>query len=670
EFILDKISDLWQSGLEINWPHLQSQKAKHKISLPTYPFEKIKYPLGKGVNELIEKIISTQSYKKRRNITDWFYELSWKRSRLVPLVKEIQRVVNYLVFSDTCGIADGLIGKIKQSPDEKINIVQVSCGEEFEQISEFEFVLNTKKEENYIQLFKELEANQILPDKIIHLWNVSKEIENSTLPTFQSTVDDLDIGYYSLLNIARSIGKVCPFRQITIDVITNLVSCVNSGDFSIPSRTTILGPISTIPKEYRNILCRHIDLKISDKPDLLIINLFNEIRSSYISTSIAYRQGDRWVQIYESVKLESCNRLPTKLKKGGVYLITGGMGGMGLTFSTFLSQEFNAKLILTGRKIKSDAITSALKNIGQEVIYLDVDVSNFDEMDAKITEAEAIFGKIDGIFHTAGIADYAGIIQNRTKDQCEAVFASKIYGTIAVNQLAKSRNVDLLVLCSSAASAVAPFGQVAYTSANIFQDNFAQSMKNNEVMSIGWDTWSENGMAVNSLSHISDEKKKAQLKNGLSNDEGIEVLKRVLDHTIPSLVVITIEAELLAVTNEFELNSESEELKIVQNRRILPNEYKAPVSETEKAICVLFGIFFGLNEIGISDDFFDLGIDSLKAMTLINRIHQKLNVELTINDVLENSNIQDLGKKIDSLKNIGQMQEELKMRTFKNKIEI
>ncbi|MDP1817997.1 MAG: hypothetical protein Q8K92_26330, partial [Leadbetterella sp.] len=134
EFILDKISDLWQSGLEINWPHLQSQKAKHKISLPTYPFEKIKYPLGKGMRELLTKALSNGiQNNKNEQISDWFYELSWKQSRLISSLGEISEGLNYLVFCDTCGIAKGLVERILVNKN--ASAVLVIIGADFVQIS-------------------------------------------------------------------------------------------------------------------------------------------------------------------------------------------------------------------------------------------------------------------------------------------------------------------------------------------------------------------------------------------------------------------------------------------------------------------------------------------------------------------------------------------------------
>ncbi|MDP1817998.1 MAG: beta-ketoacyl reductase [Leadbetterella sp.] len=519
-------------------------------------------------------------------------------------------------------------------------------------------------------LFNQLASLGLLPDKIIHVWNVTAEKERTGPFTYQSTINELDLGYYSLLNIARSIGSVCPFRQVALDVITSMVSRVNSGDILNPSRTTILGPVLTIPKEYSNILCRHVDINTSDQLDILLNKLFKELQSAYVLPSIAYRQVDRWTPYYEHLKLESGSHHPQKLKQCGVYLVTGGLGGIGVAISKYLANEFRAKLILTGRKSKLQVDVSELNKIGKDIIYLEADVAAADEMEIKITEAEAIFGKIDGIFHTAGIADYAGIIQNRAKEQSEAVFASKIYGTIVVNELAKSRNVDVLVLCSSMASVAAPFGQVGYTAANIFQNSFARYLGNNVVQSIGWDTWKEGGMAVASLSSMSKQDQERQLAFGLSDTEGIEVLKRVLAHDIPCVMVHTRNIEMLTQKAEPGLNSDQEELKILQSRPALTATYEGPVTDTEKSISLLFSDYFNIKEIGIDDDFFELGMDSLKVMTLISRIHQKLNIQLRINDILEHATIRDLSKSIDLMAGINQMQRKRAIMKFENKIEL
>ncbi|MFT5822329.1 MAG: amino acid adenylation domain-containing protein/FkbM family methyltransferase [Crocinitomix sp.] len=667
-FLLSKVSDLWKTGLKINWAQLQNGESKNKISLPTYAFEPVKYPLAGDVYKELSKGAFAKGNPKQEDISDWFYERSWKRSRLLPLNNEVPEAINYLVFSNDNLISNGLIDAIGEK--ENVNIVVVNPAEQFQQQDNKAYTLNPKESTEYVKLFEQLEATGALPDKIIHFWNQGNELKAIQEMTQASIMDDLELGYHSLLNIAKAIGTVSPFHKVNIDVITSAAVGVNSADVSIPSRTSILGPVLTIPKEHTTISCKQVDVNSTDKIAEVVSNLLGEINAGYGEAVIAYRSKDRWTQFHDPIKLESNKKLPTQLKNGGVYLITGGMGGMGLVFSKYLAQEYNAKLILTGRKPKNEISQTDLSKIGNEVIYIQADVSNAAEMELKLLEAEGIVGQINGVFHTAGIVDYGGIIQNRTKEQSEEVFAAKIFGTITLNDIVDKRGLNFLVLCSSAASFVAPFGQVAYTAANIFQDSFAESMHSTSVYSIAWDTWSETGMALTELSNESNSERSKHLKHGLTNTEGIEVLNRVLRYGIPSLAVFTRDLALLSNVEDATTIEEDSEPVILQSRPILASEYEAPNTEMEETMCGLFQDFFGIEKIGIKDDFFELGIDSLKAMTLINHVHQKLNVELRINEVMEHANIQDLAKKIDGLKKINQMQKDSTDMQFEHEIEI
>ncbi len=664
-FLLETLAELWASGVELNWARFQEGAGGQKVSLPTYSFEPVKYPMASVLEKLLSDTVLRGGTQKREDICEWFYESSWKRSRLLAPARGAGKESTYLVFCDKYGVGEGLMERLQAKGH--VQVVRVVAGSGFGQQDEFTYTLNASKEQDYLHLFASLEASSLLPEKIVHLWSYSAE---PSPVSYESAAGELEVGYYSLLNIARSIGQVSPFHRVSIDVITSFASSGKSADVTIASRAAVLGPVLSIPKEYKNILCKQIDISPKDNSDLTR-HLFDEIHSGDRSPIVAYRNDDRWSQFYDPIKLASDNNLPTLLKEGGVYLITGGMGGMGLVFSEHLAKQYNARLILTGRRPPSEeAIAARLAQLGQHVVYLNVDVSDVDQMELQLAQAEHRLGKIDGIFHTAGIGDYAGIIQNRTREQSQQVFASKVYGTIALYEIARKREVDFLVLCTSGASATAPFGQVAYTTANIFQDSFARSTTGLLVQSIGWDTWSETGMAVDSLAAKSKDEQQLNLRHGLTNAEGLEVLRRVLGYGIPSVSVFTRDLAKLLAEKAPELNFQMQPVQVVQERSALANAYEAPHTETEKSICALFEGYFGIKAIGIKDDFFDLGMDSLKAMTVIALIHRQLNVEMRINDILENTNIQALAKKIDSIKDISKMQRERKTVIFKNKIEI
>ncbi len=665
-FLLETLAELWASGVELNWARFQEAAGGQKVSLPTYSFEPVKYPMASVLEKLLSDTVLRGGTQKREDICEWFYESSWKRSRLLAPARGAGKESTYLVFCDKYGVGEGLMERIQAKGH--VQVVRVVAGSGFGQQDEFTYALNASKEQDYLHLFASLEASSLLPEKIVHLWSYSAE---PSPVSYESAAGELEVGYYSLLNIARSIGQVSPFHRVSIDVITSFASSVNEEDIEIPARKAVLGPVLSIPKEYKNISCRQIDVKPSTKQGVIVRCLFDEMNADDSTPCIAYRLTTRWSQFYDAVKLASDNNLPTLLKEGGVYLITGGMGGMGLVFSEHLAKQYNARLILTGRRPASDeAIAARLAQLGQHVVYLNVDVSDVDQMELQLAQAERRLGKIDGIFHTAGIGDYAGIIQNRTREQSQQVFASKVYGTIALYEIARKREVDFLVLCASVASATAPFGQVAYTTANIFQDSFARSTTGLLVQSIGWDTWSETGMAVDSLAAKSKDEQQLNLRHGLTNAEGLEVLRRVLGYGIPSVSVFTRDLAKLLAEKAPELNFQMQPVQVVQERSALANAYEAPHTETEKSICALFEGYFGIKEIGIKDDFFDLGMDSLKAMTVIALIHQQLNVEMRINDILENTNIQAFGRKIDSMMKVNIMKRMSVDTQFEHELEI
>ena len=118
------------------------------------------------------------------------------------------------------------------------------------------------------------------------------------------------------------------------------------------------------------------------------------------------------------------------------------------------------------------------------------------------------------------------------------------------------------------------------------------------------------------------------------------------------------------------LEDKSEEGVTKYDRPAMSNAYIEPESTTEKVLCELLQEFFGISQIGIEDDFFELGGDSLKAMTIISRIHQRFNIELQIREIMQHANVKKLAGEIDLRKKMNEMREERSTISFENKIEL
>jgi polyketide synthase PksJ len=211
------------------------------------------------------------------------------------------------------------------------------------------------------------------------------------------------------------------------------------------------------------------------------------------------------------------------LTDGGVYLITGGLGGIGLSLAEYLAQTVHAKLILVGRSSfpdrdkweqwlvshdEGDPVShkirklKSLEALGAEVLVVTADVADLEQMKSAIQQAKKRFGTLRGVIHCAGIAG-GGVIQLKDPRTAANVLSPKLKGTLVLDELLRDTTLDFFVLCSSVLGLTSQVGQVDYSAANAFLDAFAHyktSKGNSVTVSIDWDGWEEVGMAVdNSL---------------------------------------------------------------------------------------------------------------------------------------------------------------------------
>ena len=236
---------------------------------------------------------------------------------------------------------------------------------------------------------------------------------------------------------------------------------------------------------------------------------------------IAWRGDRRFRQVVEAKPLEAHEGRPGPLREGAAYLITGGLGGLGLTTAEWLARVAKAKLVLLGRTPlpprdqwtewmrqhgAEDRISRRIRRIldveeaGGEVMVVSADVTNVEEMRSAIGRAQEKFGRIRGVFHTAGVVK-DDLIALKTQDSVEDVFTPKIQGTRVLAELFDDEELDVMVLFSSTSTATAPAGQVDYVAANAYLDAFAESRAHlrTRTVSVHWGIWAEVGMAAESL---------------------------------------------------------------------------------------------------------------------------------------------------------------------------
>jgi len=195
----------------------------------------------------------------------------------------------------------------------------------------------------------------------------------------------------------------------------------------IPENSTLTGPCRVIEQEYTCISCRAIDVVLppsSSVPDRLIDNILLEIAQDAPESLVAYRGGQRWVQNFEPLRLGAIDGPGTKLRSNGVYLVTGGLGGIGLAIAEHLARTVQAKIVvigrsglppreqwdqILGRRLHRDGVKNndetaekiwqirAMEEMGSEVLVLSADVSDVEQMQSVVRQTLERFGQLNGV---------------------------------------------------------------------------------------------------------------------------------------------------------------------------------------------------------------------------------------------------------------------------------
>ncbi|MEW6730835.1 MAG: SDR family NAD(P)-dependent oxidoreductase [Acidobacteriota bacterium] len=668
QFLMTNLGKLWLAGYQLDWTCFYQGQKRHRLHLPTYPFERKRYwielkqPSGIGV---VDQTVS----QKKPDITDWIYLPSWKRSVLAKQEHSNawnKKHAHWLLFADQCGLWRGIAERLQQMGH---TVMAIIYGERFSKCNVTTYTINPRFRDDYNALIDELVSLGKAPDAVLHLWSITEDDRPASEITELEMV--LDRGFYSLMFLMQALGDRGLASSIQIDVVSNNLHEIVGVEAVQPEKVLLLGMCKVIPREYMKVACRSIDILLPEttgQREKLIDWIITEIQVKANEAIVAYRGGHRWVQIFEPVKWEKANIDRRTLKTRGVYLITGGLGGVGLVIAEYLAKKYQARLILTGRSTlparenwaqwleshgQQDHISKRIRTIekleamGTEILAFTADVANAQQMRDVFNESLCRFGEINGVIHAAGVAG-GGLIQIKTPETVNSVIAPKAQGLIVLDELSKDLNLDFLVLFSSISALLGEFGQSDYCAANAFLDSFASRRDGTVKVSINWGTWKEVGMAVAALDDptIPLEVKarfKQELALGMDNREALELFEMVLSRPgIAQVIVCTRDLQsVIESTNNFDQQRVFELIADIQPagqmhaRPNLHSDYVPPSSEMEKEIVEIWQQILGIEQIGVNDDFFELGGHSLLAARLVARLRENYHIDFPLGRFFE-----------------------------------
>ena len=374
----------------------------------------------------------------------------------------------WLLFADDGDLRRALTGHLVS---QDCDVIYVVPGERFEQVGETSYAVNPGRLADYEALCQELRVLGKLPERVVHLWATTDGAVG-----FDACQD---LGFCSLVHLMQALaaqGNPAPLRLLAGSCQAHAVL---GSELVRPAMATLLGLCKVIPQEYPGVICCSADLEsplpAGAEAAALAEALVAELTAGCPDAVVAYRNGYRWAQCFEPLRPGPRHESP--LRGGGVYLITGGLGRLGLLLASDLARRSRATVILTTRSAFPDRATwparlaagdstdptverisqlQAVEALGGRVVVATADVADAARMQELVDGITAGFGALHGVIHLAGLINDSTMAEVRLlrPELCAAHFRPKAKGLLVLEQALGGRSLDFCVLFSSLSTAL------------------------------------------------------------------------------------------------------------------------------------------------------------------------------------------------------------------------
>jgi acyl transferase domain-containing protein/acyl carrier protein len=494
--------------------------------------------------------ISQQSLEKFIINENFLYQTKWQITKIAKPNKTQDKNKTLLLFAPNAQFQELTSNILTGISNENVNIITINYGSSFSQISDNKFIINgTVQDEFDLLLDKVMHLRQI--DMIVYLWSLDANVNqqnNSDL-----FIKNQEFFYQSALNLLKKLtSKASKIFDSTIYILVTL----NAQAINSPARDKFLSDQSTLFGLFKafNLESENKAINIDIEKDTKSEDLINIIlQQNHYEGQYVLSNDDCLVPRLEHLNLDNATDNKTlEIVKESLYMITGGLGGLGLVVAEWLISVGATKLLLISRREPQATIKDHIQKyaeLGIEVEIVNIDVSSADEV-ANLFYEHDLKNSLKGVIHAAGIID-DGLIADQDFKRYLNVLSPKALGLLNIlTQIDKYHiELDFLISFSAAASLLGNIGQSNYAAANSFLDNYTFYLKsiNVNALSINWGPWADKGMAAK-MDTVTREQFKSKGINLIPINIGIDVFSKLLSNanTLGEVAVLDINWEHFA----------------------------------------------------------------------------------------------------------------------------
>ncbi len=576
--------------------------------------------------------------------------------------------ISWLILADAQGMGEQLAALLRARGD---ICILVFPGETYEQLAEQSFKINPTSSNDFYKLLNQLDIDSCRLHSVVHLWSLDSVITDNL------KIEDLEvaanIGCSSVLHLVQSFVKIgFPKKPPSLWLVTRSSQAV--GLESTPpaiAQSPVWGMGRVVALEYPELWGGMIDLAPHAEEDEATM-LLSEIWhcSAAEEDHIAFRDKQRYVARLVHSKPQPFQKI--QFHSDSTYLITGGLGFLGLRLANWMVAQGAQHLVLIGRREfpkretwanihqntetwKQIQTIQLLEERGASVIVLQADVSNLAQMSGVFEQIKMSQFPLRGIIHAAGVPGYQAI-PALTLNALQAVFSPKITGTWLLHQLTKEMDLDFFVCFSSASAVWGSKGQAHYGAANHFIDILAHYRRTIGLpaLSINWGLLEGGGMASNEEYHQWLVQTGVE---GLQPEQGFRALaylvgSKAIQSTVAKVTWRTFKALYEARRQRPLLEEIDVQPQVAPSGQrtadILQRLKEVSTSEHNTLLTgylqeqVAKALQLSPSLLDVQNPLNNMGVDSLMAMELRNRIQTDLSVDVPLVKFMEGFSVATL----------------------------